>query len=620
MNLDFETLFTAQPLHDNLSIDGKLYDGPDIDDKCNPVTCRLIIFFTDNLMPFFMNNIIEIESPIETGSLGKPTTSPLEAAAAASEPEPRGTAKKFGIMNRDFTPEGHRSEEMLLVKKDTKIEIVGKQDENWTIAKQDDKTGLVPTEYVTETAERGAEPGEAGELGAAELGAAGEPEEEPKKYMIVTRNYTHSGEGNAMNLIKDERIGFIKQEHSGDWIRGKRGEEYGWVHPNYVAIEPTADENNKIIIFTFTCMFNFIFYHLYRRYSENEKKWVTQQINTILYRLPNEYHALFNRCICIDFENSQVKPDTKLCNFLITITHYSNPQVKLLDEFIKVMKRCLPFWKIEDASDDRLLNQETKIDLHSSIYYINDNKKYILLQPISINTSYINYIPKKSNYMKSFIKRYVDINNLSAEIKSGKTFAEIYNTTSEEMRREPEETKEKDIKISLLHFLLFLIFLRAKYPEVNKKIKFYPETYDEYYTLFSNISQNTIDQICNICESLNRPLYISQSSLPPLRKRVYLNPPKFLLPIDSDFIIPIASNLSVINESLYPIKTKGGSLAIPINIKNSNSLHIKNAHDNVNLSQIKPSAICDLKVKKHKKTIKKKLLKNQKKTKKQYEI
>jgi hypothetical protein len=645
MNLDSKTLLNFRPSRDIQPINGNEFDGPNIDNKCNPVTCRLIIFFTDNLMPFFMNNIIDIGSQIKprlrlipvaaakptTGPLdpiaAKPTTGPLDPIAAkpttgpldpiAAKPttgplDPIAAKPTTGPLDPIAAKPTTGPLDPVTAKPTTgPLDPVTAKPTTGPLDPVTAKPTTGPLDPITAKPTTGpldpvggAKP-TTGPLDPVAAGVA-EPEPVSKKYMIVICDYTHEKEGmNIMDLTKGERLEFIKQDAPGGWIYGKRGEKYGWVHPSCVMIEPTADEKNKIIILTFTCMFNFIFYHLYQLYSEKEQAWVIQQINTILIKLPHGYHDMFEKCICISFKNLEVKmresETFKYCNFIIKITD-SKHQVKLLDEFKKVMKRCLPFWKIKDPIDDGTINQETNINMRSSTYI---NNKYIFLQPISINVSLINYIPKKSNYMKDFIEKYlyVKMNKLFQMLFSNNSFAEIYQEISIQIKSKVVPTE--DIKLSLFHFLLFLIFLKVKYPEIDKKINFYPETYDEYYTLFSNISQNTIDEICNNCESFKLPREKMYSSLIPLGpKKIYLDPPKFLLPIESPLHINIIDNSTFIEGILNP--TKGGSLPIPINIKN--------AHDNVNLPQIKPSTNYDLKVKKHKKTIKQKLLKKSKKT------
>ena len=131
---------------------------------------------------------------------------------------------------------------------------------------------------------------------------------------------------------------------------------------------PKYVEQHINVINNFTAIFNFIFYLIFDKYGYNEKKWIVQQINSILKGLKNVSKDYLKEQICISFEKH---PRVKgLCNLTMKISKEANYKLEnspyydddvLLEELKKVLNRCLTFWKILPQE------QETEAESSSSI-------------------------------------------------------------------------------------------------------------------------------------------------------------------------------------------------------------------------------------------------------------
>jgi hypothetical protein len=299
---------------------------------------------------------------------------------------------------------------------------------------------------------------------------------------------------------------------------GAAGSEQQNNYPNTV---------NIIIIFTFTCIFNFIFLHLFEEYSENEKKWVLQQINTILNRLPKNYHDDFKQYICIDLKESQVKSDLNKCNFRIPKVNY-DPQIKLFDDFKKVMNYCLPFWYIYKSG------QPSKCPDVLNSYDMDD---YILLTPIKVIQC---APPLRSNFAKIlYMSLYELIRN--SDIDKGidnfdlnrfNLYIDTDNLYYKALKRLNLQNPKKE---KLIYFLkifkkLTILWLTINTEEFQpdsqpSKNFIYPETYDQMYSLFNinieslnDIKKQNIEKlfVCDKYKNLLRP-WITPSDVSKLK-------------------------------------------------------------------------------------------------------
>jgi hypothetical protein len=142
------------------------------------------------------------------------------------------------------------------------------------------------------------------------------------------------------------------------------------------------------VILNFTAVFNFIFYLIFDNYEYNEKKWIVQQINTLLKGLSTQENIDFlKKNICISFEEEpHVKITDKNCNFIMQISEEeSSPYYvdnMLLEELKKVLKRCLSFWKIDNLTYQ--LDDANKVDINNTYKIDADNKIYF--SPICLDT------------------------------------------------------------------------------------------------------------------------------------------------------------------------------------------------------------------------------------------
>ena len=273
---------------------------------------------------------------------------------------------------------------------------------------------------------------------------------------------------------------------------------------NSIIISKTSGEAPLTV--TFNLIFNFIFYHIFNEYSENEKKWVIQQINTILNKLPEKYHDIFKKSICINLETTpfEVKEFSEL-NFVVVLDKTDVEQNKIIEELKRVMKRCLPFWKIETGRifPCDFQPSDTNYKIVSSFYFNTSTDSGLFLVPIQVNIKSPEPMNEKLAY--DLFYSLINFENLKSINTDTQNFMELFQS----QRLIREESKSK----SNTSFIILLICLKIKYPEINKKIHFYPETYDEMYTLFSNISQRTIDEILlvlepNKCNPLIRDLLL----------------------------------------------------------------------------------------------------------------
>lgn len=262
-------------------------------------------------------------------------------------------------------------------------------------------------------------------------------------------------------------------------------------------ISKDAAQINKVIL-NFTAIFNFIFFLIFDEYEYNEKKWIVQQINTLLKGLNPSDIDYFKLNICISFEEQPHVKKNEKCNFIMELIKEEDEL--LLKELGKVLRRCLPFWSI--AHDDHELTEGNQY--YSSTFYKSDTKINFL--PINVDPNKNMFIPIKKDIGILIFNNFSDPKNtlktvmlkkkpseVNAQLKT--LFSEIKNiegyTTAQLAHIKPNETPH-NIQLINKFMICFYIFIILQSCGIFPKNKKYPETYDEIFTMFSNININTI--------------------------------------------------------------------------------------------------------------------------------
>jgi hypothetical protein len=266
---------------------------------------------------------------------------------------------------------------------------------------------------------------------------------------------------------------------------------------NNITKPETFEGETNMFNATFSTIFNFIFYHTFDEYSENEKKWVIQQINIILSKLPQKYHAIFKQYICINLDATPFEVKRlKGGDFGVKLHKDSVHQTKLIEEFKKVMKRCLPFWKIVDNKDSINCDAKPINPTEWNIFSSQTQNNFLYLIPIKLIPSGIPIKKEIAEVIFYTIGNFSKIESVIMQKTSTATFLQIFqDPTSILFPKKKNNERDPDEEMPEMIFMKLLIILKIKYQEIGKKIQFYPETYDEMYTLFSYIPQTTIDQI-----------------------------------------------------------------------------------------------------------------------------
>jgi hypothetical protein len=274
------------------------------------------------------------------------------------------------------------------------------------------------------------------------------------------------------------------------------------------------------VILNFTAVFNFIFYLIFDKYEYNEKKWIVQQINTLLKGLSTQKNIdFFKQNICISFEEQPiVKITDKNCNFIMQISEEeSNPYYVddvLLEELKKVLKRCLPFWKIgryDKAEALKGIDYTYKIGVNETKY------SEIHFSPICLDTpNQIQLFPIQKDIGNTIFRIFSNYDTLFAMTKPSKTVLAKINSllsrkTEIEAYTQTVISSIKELKLTPHDIELINKFLVCSYVfiilqifNIFPKNKKYPETYDEIFTMFSNIDSTKIATITTLEEAISK--------------------------------------------------------------------------------------------------------------------
>ena len=258
-------------------------------------------------------------------------------------------------------------------------------------------------------------------------------------------------------------------------------------------------------------VFNFIFFLIFDKYDYNEKKWIVQQINTLLKGLIRANIDYFKKNICISFEeNPRVKVDDFDCNFIMKISTgdvYNSENSPyyvddvLLEELKKVLKRCLSFWKIDDYENPGYTVAIGDTDYTYEI--MGKNYNTICFSPFIVPPNQIQLFPIDKYIGNMIFSMFSDYNtlmmvmqeknpsNVNEQLSALFSQIETIKQYTEMVVNHIDANLSPDVIISINKFIVcsyvFIILQSCKIFPKNKK---YPETYDEIFTMFSNI--NTI--------------------------------------------------------------------------------------------------------------------------------
>ena len=271
------------------------------------------------------------------------------------------------------------------------------------------------------------------------------------------------------------------------------------------------------VILNFTAVFNFIFFLIFDKYEYNEKKWIVQQINSLLKGLIQENIDYFKKNICISFdEQPRVKKNDFDCNFIMQISTGDNYNSKnspyyvddvLLEELKKVLKRCLSFWEIDDYENPGYAVAIGDTDYTYEITDENYNKicfspfivpppKQIQLFPIEkdIGIMVFNMFSHYDTLM--ILMQEKDPSKVNEQLRGLFSQIETINQHTDMVDNFIGLNLSLDnielINKFILCSYVFIILQSCKIFPKNKK---YPETYDEIFTMFSNIDTKMINTV-----------------------------------------------------------------------------------------------------------------------------
>ena len=282
---------------------------------------------------------------------------------------------------------------------------------------------------------------------------------------------------------------------------------------------------NKVIM-NFTAVFNFIFYLIFDKYTNpNEKKWIKQQIDTLFKGLNKELlrntiMPAFTDHICISLDDlTTVVKATTNCNFIMKISKeattnsedspYYNDDV-LLEELKEVLNRCLTFWEILPQEQANKI-QSTKQIITTYKNSTNPDYDEIHFVPFIVIPNKTILFPIKEDIGIIIFNLFSNIEELrplideSAETEESNVVTKIlsvYKLIRSIIDRingviqstMPIKMKPADI-VSIRKFIFCsYIFIALQSSNIFPKNKKYPETYDEMFTMFSDINEENFKE------------------------------------------------------------------------------------------------------------------------------